>query len=122
MWCIDMKRLTFLVLIASVVLAGAPAFAHTSVRSMSIAENARLAEAPESFTVEFSASVGLAAVALTGADDRPIPLAFTPTRQMATRHTLALPVLAAGDYTLSWRTISADGHAMSGAVRFTITG
>ncbi|MGH6950978.1 MAG: copper resistance protein CopC [Vitreimonas sp.] len=39
---------------------------------------------------------------------------------MAARHTIALPRLSAGQYTLAWRTIAGDGHAMSGAVHFTI--
>lgn len=116
-----MKRLLISLAAASLpLLAAAPALAHTSVREMSIAENARLASAPESFTIVFSGPVGLANVTLTSASGQAVPLAFTPSRDMAASHTIPLPPLAPGAYTLSWRTIARDGHAMPGAVHFTL--
>jgi methionine-rich copper-binding protein CopC len=33
---------------------------------------------------------------------------------------VALPTLAPGVYSVSWRVVSADGHIASGVVRFTI--
>jgi len=99
-----------------------PALAHASVVSTSIAENARIAAAPETFTLEFSAPVGLASVTLINAEGVDVPLAFQSRRQMAVRHTLALPTLPAGGYTLSWRTIARDGHAMAGSLHFVVTG
>ena len=99
-----------------------PALAHTSVVSTSIAENARVQSAPQTFTVEFSAPVGLAGVTLTNADGVATPLAFQPTRQMTARHTITLPTVPPGSYTLAWRTIARDGHAMSGSLHFVVTG
>lgn len=118
-----MKRL--LIALAALTLptvAAGPAVAHTSVVSTSISENARLAAAPDTFTVEFSAPVGLASVALNNAEGSSVPLSFQPTRQMAARHTIALPNLGAGSYTLSWRTIARDGHAMQGSLHFVVSG
>lgn len=118
-----MKRLLISLAAAALsLLAAAPAFAHTNVRQMSIAENAQLARAPESFTVVFSAPVGLANVTLTNAAGQAVALAFTPSRDMTASHTIPLPQLPPSAYTLSWRTIAPDGHAMSGAVHFTLTG
>ncbi len=118
-----MKRLLISLTAASMpMLAATPALAHTSVRDMSIADNASLASAPESFTVVFSRAVGLASVVLTNAAGQTIPLAFTPPQDMAASHTIPLPALQPGSYTLSWRTIAPDGHAMPGAVHFTLTG
>lgn len=115
-----MKRIAIAAFMALVAIA-APALAHTSVTAMSIAENAALTSAPSEFTVTFSAPTGLANVALTNAAGQAIAL-DTPTRQMAASYTIPLPRLAPGAYTLSWRTIARDGHAMPGQVRFTITG
>ena len=104
------------------IVSAVPALAHTSVVSTSIAENARVTTAPQTFTVEFSAPVGLAGVTLTDANGGAIPLAFQPTRQMMARHTITLPTVPAGSYTLTWRTIARDGHAMSGSLHFVVTG
>lgn len=118
-----MKRLLIaLGAIALSLVATAPAFAHTSVREMSIADNARLAQAPQNFTILFSGRVGLANVTLTNAAGQEVPLAFTPPGTMAASYIVPLPTLQAGAYRLSWRTIAHDGHAMPGAVHFVVTG
>ena len=116
-----MKRIAIAAFLALAAIA-APALAHTSVTAMSIAENAALTSAPSEFAVTFSAPTGLANVALTNASGQAVTLDYTPPRQMAASYTIPLPRLAPGAYTLSWRTIARDGHAMPGQVRFTITG
>jgi copper resistance protein C len=118
-----MKRLLVSLAAASIpLIAVTPAFAHTTVREMSIADNARLAHAPESFTIVFSGQVGLASVTLANGAGQAVPLAFSPPREMAANYTIPLPTLQPGAYTLSWRTIAHDGHAMPGAVHFVIAG
>jgi methionine-rich copper-binding protein CopC len=115
----------FLVALAALILpmfVAGPALAHTSVVATSIAENARLTAAPETFTVEFSAPVGLVSVALNNAEGTSLPLSFRPTQQLAARHTIALPNVPVGSYTLSWRTIARDGHAMQGSLHFVVSG
>ena len=118
-----MNRLLIALAAAALPLAAAaPALAHTSVREMSIADNARLAQAPRNFTIVFSGHTGLANVTLTDVTGQEVPLAFTAPREMAASYTIPLPTLQAGAYTLSWRTIAQDGHAMPGAVHFIIAG
>lgn len=118
-----MKRLLVSLAAAWIpLLAVAPAFAHTTVREMSIADNARLAQAPASFTIVFSGQVGLTNVTLADSAGQIVPLAFSPPREMAANYTIPLPTLRPGAYTLSWRTIAHDGHAMPGAVHFVIGG
>lgn len=116
-----MKRFLISLAAASLpLLAVAPALAHTSVREMSIADNAQLTSAPRNFTIVFSRPVGLANVTFTDAAGQAVPLTFTPSHDMAASHTIPLPSLRPGAYTLSWRTIAHDGHAMPGAVHFTL--
>ncbi len=117
-----MKRLALAIAAATIMMAATPALAHTAVRETSIAENATLARAPANFTIVFSGPTGLANVTLTDAARRPVALNYTPPRQMASSFAIPLPALTPGAYTLSWRTIAHDGHAMPGAVRFTISG
>lgn len=117
-----MKRLALAIAAATFMMAATPALAHTAVRETNIADNATLASAPANFTIVFSGATGLANVTLTGAAGRSIALNYTPPRQMAASFAIPLPALAPGAYTLSWRTIAHDGHAMPGAVHFTISG
>jgi methionine-rich copper-binding protein CopC len=105
------------------VLAVSPAaLAHTKVQKTSIADNARLASSPASFTMEFSARTSLVKVTLAGAKGQAIPLAYVPPKDASATFTIPLPALTAGAYTLSWKTLSKDGHAVNGAVHFTVTG
>jgi copper resistance protein C len=118
---LTMRRF-LIALVALTSVAVGSAVAHTSVVATSITENARLTVAPGTFTVEFSAPVGLASVALNDGTGASVPLSFGPTQQMAARHTITLPALPAGSYTLSWRTIARDGHAMQGSLHFVVSG
>jgi methionine-rich copper-binding protein CopC len=117
-----MKPLFMAMATAFLMLASTPALAHTAVRETNISENATLARAPANFTVVFSAATGLANVTLTDAAGRTIALNYTPPREMASSFTIPLPALTPGAYTITWRTIARDGHAMPGAIHFTISG
>jgi methionine-rich copper-binding protein CopC len=78
-----------------------------------------------------SLALGLAAPALAhtamtkklvSSSGQQIQLDYKPTPAMSKTFTLALPKLSAGKYTLSWRAVAKDGHAMPGAVHFSIAG
>ncbi len=116
-----MKRL-LMALVAALLSIAAPALAHTAVRETSITNNATLSAPPTSFTITFSAPTGLANVTLTNAAGREVPINYAPSRAMAASFAIPLPALAPGAYTISWRTMSRDGHVMPGAVHFTIAG
>ena len=117
-----MKR-TFLAVAAAVALGLAPtAFAHSMVAKTSIAENAKLAASPPDFTATFEHDARVSNVKLTDAKGAAVPLDFAPSAKMEKSFTVALPHLAAGKYTLSWKSLSKDGHAMSSAIHFSITG
>lgn len=117
-----MTRLAMALAVAALMTLATPAFAHTTVRETNISENAPLERAPATFTIVFSGATGLANVTLTDSTGRAVALNYTPPRQMAASFAIPLPALAPGAYTLAWRTIAHDGHAMPGAVHFTISG
>jgi methionine-rich copper-binding protein CopC len=118
-----MKRLLLALVAMSLQIgAASPALAHTAVRETSIADNATLSAAPTTFTVTFSAATGLANVTLTNAAGREIALDYTPPHAMAASFAIPLPALTPGAYTISWRTMSHDGHVMPGAIHFTVAG
>lgn len=97
-----------------------PAFAHAHVKSMNIAENAQLQQSPSNFIVKFSEKAGLVKVVLTRSTGEVVPIDYQPPKGMSAAFQIPLPALSNGAYTLSWRTMGDDGHAMNGAVHFTV--
>lgn len=117
-----MRSRTVAALAAMALAAPGAAAAHTMVKSVSIAEGAKLKAAPPSVTVTMGHPVGVGGASLATAAGKDVPLQFKPTRAMTATFTVPLPKLAPDSYRLSWRTVSDDGHVMTGGVSFTVTG
>ncbi|WP_329160541.1 copper resistance protein CopC [Streptomyces anulatus] len=105
-----------------ILVAGAPlAAAHTDLDSSAPVAEASLAEVPESVTLTFSDPMDqkYAKVAVTGPDKKPAGQG-TP-RVDGKRVTIALdPQASAGEYSVGYRVVSADGHPVSGSYTFTV--
>ncbi|MDZ4762635.1 MAG: copper resistance protein CopC [Alphaproteobacteria bacterium] len=117
-----MKARLLATLLAAAMLGAAPAFAHGGMMATSIHDNASLAQAPAEFKIEFEHESAVTNLMLMTADKKMIALDFKPSKTMGKTYTIPLPTLPAGSYTLSWKSMAKDGHAMPGAVRFTVTG
>ncbi len=117
-----MKARLFATLLAAVALTAAPAFAHGGMVETSIENNASFAHNPTEFKVEFEHDSAITSIMLMTTDNKMLALDFKPSKAMGKEFTVPLQVLTAGAYTLSWKSVSKDGHAMPGAVRFTVTG
>mgnify|MGYP001580448269 FL=1 len=104
---------------AAAALFGA-ALAHVAMKSSNIAPDAVIETLPEAFTVSFTQAVGLAAFTLEKDKGAPVALDYKAPKGMAAEYSIKLPRLAPGVYLAKWRTISKDGHAMSGEIRFTL--
>lgn len=117
-----MKARLLATLLAAATLSAAPAFAHGGMMETSIHDNASFAQAPAEFKVEFEHESAITNLMLMTADKKMIALGFKPSKTMGKDYTIPLPTLATGSYTLSWKSMAKDGHAMPGAVRFTVTG
>ena len=116
------KVLAVLLAAAALGAASAPAFAHGGMVETSIENKASFAHNPADFKIEFEHDSAITSVILMTADNKMIALDFKPTKTMGKNFTVPLPTLAAGGYTLSWKSVAKDGHAMPGAVKFTVTG
>ena len=102
------------------LLGASVALAHTRLASSLPADEAQLSAAPQEITLQFSEAVRLTVVALqTPGGSEPLEPGSTDA---ATEFEVALPALAAGEYLVQWRAVSADTHVISGEIRFTITG
>ena len=101
------------------------ALAHVSLKASNIAAGAILETLPEAFAIEFTQPVGLASFAIEadkGPAEKgvPVTLDYAPPKGMHATFTVPLPRLAPGAYVATWKTISKDGHAMAGELRFTL--
>ncbi|MCB9960839.1 MAG: copper resistance protein CopC [Hyphomonas sp.] len=109
-------------LIAATLLAlafsAAPALAHISVKSTSIENAAVIDSAPADFSFSFSQPVGLISFSIQTQAGEKVDLGFTPPKAPAATFTVPLPELAPGLYTVEWRTMSKDGHPMTGKSTF----
>jgi methionine-rich copper-binding protein CopC len=103
-------------------LSAAPAFAHGGMIETSIHDKDSFAAAPASFQVTFQHESAITSLMLMTADKQHVAVNFKPSKTMAKEFTIPLPTLGKGAYTLSWKSLAKDGHAMPGAVRFTVTG
>jgi methionine-rich copper-binding protein CopC len=117
-----MKARILAALLLGVSLAAAPAFAHGGMVETSIHDNQRFAAAPATFTLTFEHDSAITSFMLMDANKKMYAVDFKPSKALGKKYAIPLPKLAKGAYTLSWKSLAKDGHAMPGAVRFTVTG
>lgn len=95
-----------------------PAFAHTTLSDSNIVSGSEIVSVPDTLELTFAKAVGLAAVDLEMPDGSETALK-TP-RSMDKAHSVSLPRLSPGRYSLTWRAVASDGHVMSGEITFTV--
>jgi copper resistance protein C len=118
------RRMSAALLIAGAALfAGAtPALAHTALKSSNPAKGASLPAAPPEITLTFSEPVQVEAGAITVAG--PGGAQWTVGQPAVTGAVVTAPVTPAGpagQYTINYRVISADGDPVRGTVAFSLT-
>jgi len=101
-----------------VALLAAPADAHARLVDADPADGQVLAQAPKRITLRFDESVTEPGARLIDPDGDPAPVETTVRGSVVTV-TVESP-LADGSYALSWRALSADGHPVSGDLRFAV--
>lgn len=109
----------FLSACLAVVLVAPLASAHTTVKSSTLEDGGIYQTIPEVFDMVFAQKVGLASLVLTDENGNKIDLDFMPPKSMSTEFSIPMPKLQRGDYTISWRAVSKDGHVLKGDIRFT---
>ena len=92
--------------------------AHTHLERSTPADKSRV-KAPAAIELHFSEAAKLTALALKKGTDAAQPIKPLPTGMLAD-FSIPVPALAAGDYVVSWRVLSDDGHVMSGKFGFTV--
>jgi methionine-rich copper-binding protein CopC len=96
------------------------AHAHAHLLKSNPADNSEIVTSPPNLVLNFSEAAQLTALSIQkGAD--PQQKLTPPRTDAAPQISVPLPPLTPGVYTVSWRVLSADGHVMSGALRFTLS-
>ena len=105
----------------AVSLQPLPAAAHSPLISSSPANGDVLAAAPPAIKMKFRSTARLVRLALTGAQSGEVTLSEEHLMVEKHRHTVALPAIAADEYEVRWRALSADGHVVKGNFSFTVS-
>ena len=113
-----MKILSFLSGLALVTF-GVTASAHAHLEKSTPADGSVITTSPSNLVLNFSAAARLTALSIQKGDEPPQNLKPLPTTA-AQQISVALPQLAPGTYSVSWRVMSDDGHLMSGTPHFTL--
>lgn len=105
----------------SLLLPAAPAAAHNSLTGSDPKNGARVATAPKRVELKFLASPAPATtkITITGPDN--VPAAGGAPTFAGNRVSVPFTPGAAGLYIVAYRVGSADGHPISGEIRFTLT-
>ena len=109
------------VALLAVSLQVLPAAAHSPLISSSPADGDVLAAAPQAIEMKFRGTARLLRLALTGAQSGEVALSEEHLMVEKHRHTIALPAIAADEYEVRWRALSADGHVVKGDFSFTVS-
>ncbi|MEU4480727.1 copper resistance CopC family protein [Micromonospora sp. NPDC023966] len=105
----------------SMLLPAAPAAAHNSLTGSDPENGARVAAAPKRIELRFLASPAPATtkITITGPDN--VPAAGGAPTFAGNRVSVPFAPGAAGLYIVAYRVGSADGHPVTGEIRFTLT-
>ncbi|MEE2061724.1 copper resistance CopC family protein [Rhodococcus artemisiae] len=117
------KLVTIFAAAAVVLLLGvAPAQAHSTLIGSTPAADATAAGSPDEIELEFNQPINTAFATVTLTDGEGAQRGSSEAIVDAERVRLAIPEpLSAGDYTVGYRVVSADGHPITGSYAFTIT-
>lgn len=116
-----MVRLACGLLLASVLALG-NAFAHSSKEGTMPEDGAQLDTAPSEVMIQFNEPATLTRVELTHSNDGEAQSArLSAPRDASDMATLETPDFGPGLYTVDWRAMSADGHAVNGSFSFTVS-
>lgn len=121
----DPLRLSVLISLLCLLLwvATAPAAnAHSELVSSTPENNTELTEPPSEVVLEFNEEMEPIGTKIAVADPNGDPVSVGEPVLEGTVITQAISAEVAGDYTVVWRTVSADGHPISGEFTFTLTG
>ncbi len=110
----------------SLLLAGTISFlatgvlAHSAIDETTPANEAILTEAPSEIVLNFLHDIRLTRVKMVHADNPAIDLDLSAYKGMAIDFTIPMQPMGSGTYSVDWRGLGIDGHAMTGSFSFAV--
>lgn len=106
--------------LAQALVPASPAWAHSEKQSTQPADGTVLQSAPEVIMMTFDSPMRLTMVRLVDANGTEVALQRSDGMAPVTAFKATPEPMPPGDYTVEWRGLSADGHAMQGDFSFRI--
>ena len=103
--------------ITAALLCGA-AFAHSKKESTTPVDGAQLTETPDMIHMVFDDPMRITMVRLVNADGTEMPMVRETGLETTLEFHAEPEPLAPGGYTVEWRGLASDGHAMQGSFSF----
>ena len=110
-----------LALATAVTLLSAAAFAHSETEETTPVDGARLTETPDMIHMVFDDPMRITMVRLENADGSEMPMERGTGLEPSLEFHAEPEPLAPGSYTVEWRGLASDGHAMQGSFSFELT-
>jgi copper resistance protein C len=107
-----------MLILTSLLVGTATVQAHTHLAGSTPADNSRVV-APREIELRFSGNARLTALSLQKGTAVAKSLAPLPAKA-AKKLSVAVPVLGAGNYVVTWRVAGSDGHVMTGKFSFIV--
>ena len=118
-WLICRLLCPMLAAIALLVWAAGPASAHNTLRSSTPGDGEKVPRTPEAVLLVFDESaIAMGAQVVVTGPSGPVQAGSPIVTDNSARQPLAAGA-PAGDYTVTWRVTSADGHPVTGTFHFT---
>lgn len=105
-------------LLAGMLLFAGAANAHVELYDASPAADSMLESSPKELFLSFSGDVRVVKLTLNDADGKAIDFGFKPVMKATDEMSWTLPELAAGQYTVHWKVMGADGHSFKSQYNF----
>ena len=105
----------------AIALSTAAAFAHSKKEATTPSDGAQLTETPGLIQMQWDDPMRITMVRLVNAEGAEVALeratSMAPSREFSAKPAPLVP----GQYTVEWRGLAADGHAMQGSFSFELT-
>ncbi len=114
------QKLNSIVAATALCLAAAPLLAHSEKEGTTPANGAQLSETPEMIHMVFNDPMRVTMVRLLNVDGADMPLERGTGLEPSLEFHAVPATLMPGSYTVEWRGLASDGHAMQGSFSFEI--
>lgn len=96
------------------------AVAHSPLESTTPLHEAVVAQVPADVLLDFKGAIRLTRVTVTHAETDAIDLDLSGHKGFITDYAIPLEAMGSGAYSIAWRGLGIDGHALDGAFTFVV--